>query len=229
MKNILIVDDEKDIRSALKIYLANDEYSFLECENGKEAIEILKSSNVALVILDIMMPILNGLETLATLREFSNVPVILLTAKSEDVDIIKGLNMGADDYIKKPFNPLEVIARVKSQLRRYVELGGSVKSENTLCVGGIILDDKQKEVAVDGEQVGLTPLEFDILKLLMSSEGTLFSPTEIYEKVWKDTSLGGENTVAVHVRHLREKIEIDPANPRYIKVVWGRGYKIDKK
>ena len=228
MYKILICDDEKDIVSALKIYLEAEGYETVLAYNGFEAINKLNETTINLVMLDIMMPECDGITALAKIRESSNVPVILLTAKSEDTDKILGLNVGADDYITKPFNPVEVIARVRSQLRRYMELGGSVKSNNGLCIGNIELDDSAKKVMVDGKAVSLTPTEFEILKFLMQNAGTVFSPKEIYRNVWNDEAYGAENTVAVHIRHLREKIEINPAEPRYLKVVWAHGYKMEK-
>lgn len=227
MYNILICDDEKDIVSALKIYLTNPDLRLLTAENGREALEILKTEDIHLILLDIMMPVMDGISAMIKIREMSNVPIILLTAKSEDTDKILGLNTGADDYITKPFNPVEVTARVRSQLRRYMQLGGRIKTES-LVIGGIELDDVEKKVTLDGEAVSLTPTEYEILKLLMENPGRVYSPKELYRKVWQDEPIGNESTVAVHIRHLREKIEIDPAEPRYLKVVWGRGYKIEK-
>ncbi|MBE5759719.1 MAG: response regulator transcription factor [Clostridiales bacterium] len=227
MYNILICDDEKDIVSALKIYLTNPDLRLLTAENGREALEILKTEDIHLILLDIMMPVMDGISAMIKIREMSNVPIILLTAKSEDTDKILGLNTGADDYITKPFNPVEVTARVRSQLRRYMQLGGRIKTES-LVIGGIELDDAEKKVTLDGEAVALTPTEYEILKLLMENPGRVYSPKELYRKVWQDEPIGNESTVAVHIRHLREKIEIDPAEPRYLKVVWGRGYKIEK-
>lgn len=228
MYNILVCDDEKDIVSALKIYLEPEGYRVLEAYNGQEALDILDREQVHLILLDIMMPKLDGISAVVKLREYSNVPVILLTAKSEDTDKVLGLNIGADDYITKPFNPLEVLARVRSQLRRYMRLGGSSSGESTLNIGGISLDDGSKDVTVDGEPVNLTPTEYEILKLLMNNPGRVFSPREIYKLVWKDEPYGAESTVAVHIRHLREKLEINPAEPRYIKAVWGQGYKMER-
>lgn len=228
MYNILICDDEPDIVSALKIYLGGQDYCLLEAANGREALSVLEQNEVSLVLMDIMMPVMDGMEAMVRIREKSNVPIILLTAKSEDTDKILGLNVGADDYITKPFNPVEVLARVKSQLRRYLQLGGGSEKRSCLSVGGIELDDRSKSVTLDGDAVSLTPTEFDILKLLMENPNQVFSPKELYSRVWKDAPLGSENTVAVHIRHLREKIEIDPANPRYIKVVWGQGYKLER-
>ena len=230
MYNILICDDDRDIVSALDIYLTSEGYRTLKAYDGAEALAVAERERVDLILLDVMMPQLDGIRTTAKLREHSNVPIILLTAKSEDADKILGLNIGADDYITKPFNPVEVIARVKSQLRRYTTLGGQSRDKrgNLLVNGGIAMDDAAKAVTVDGEPVSLTPLEYSILRLLLSHPGQVFSTSQIYEQVWNDPSLGSENTVAVHIRHLREKLEIDPANPRYLKVVWGLGYKMEK-
>ena len=227
MYNILICDDEADIRSALRIYLDGKDYNIVEAENGAQALEIIEKDEIHLLLMDIMMPVMDGITAAAKIREKSNVPIIFLSAKSEDSDKILGLNIGADDYITKPFNPVEVMARVRSALRRYTLLGGGKKRES-LCIGGIELDDGAKTVTLDGEAVSLTPTEFEILRLLMENAGQVFSPKEIYRRVWKDAPYGSENTVAVHIRHLREKIEIDPARPRYLKVVWGQGYKIEK-
>ncbi len=228
MYNILICDDEKDIVSALKIYLASAEYKTFEAYNGKDAVQLMQEQEIHLVLMDIMMPEMDGISAMVAIRQFSNVPVILLTAKSEDTDKILGLNVGADDYITKPFNPVEVLARVKSQLRRYTQLGSAVKRESMLRIGSIELDDEAKTVTVDGEVINLTRTEYEILKLLMQEPGKVFSSKLIYSKVWEDDPYGAENTVAVHIRHLREKIEINPAEPRYLKVVWGQGYKIEK-
>ncbi|MCH5338406.1 MAG: response regulator transcription factor [Acetatifactor sp.] len=228
MYHILICDDEQDIVNALKIYLNDSSYLLHEAHNGKEALEIVNREEIHLVLLDIMMPEMDGMEAMVKIREKSNVPIILLTAKSEDSDKVLGLNVGADDYITKPFNPVEVSARVKSQLRRYLQLGsGSIRPEVIRC-GGIELDDKEKRVMLDGEDVSLTPTEYEILKLLMENQGQVFSPREIYRRIWNDVPYGSENTVAVHIRHLREKLEINPAEPRYLKVVWGQGYKCEK-
>ncbi len=228
MYNILICDDEKDIVSALKIYLASDGYQIYEAYTGKEALDVMRKNEIHLILMDIMMPELDGIQAMVKIRENSNVPVILLTAKSEDNDKVLGLMVGADDYITKPFNPVEVQARVKSQLRRYMQLGGgNIKTKN-LVIGGIELDDAKKEVTLDGELVSLTPTEYDILKFLMEHPNEVYSPKQIYQKVWDDYPYGSENTVAVHIRHLREKIEYNPAEPRYLKVVWGQGYKIER-
>ena len=224
MVNILICDDEKDIVNALKIYLNDPDRRIFAAYNGEEALELLKREERHLVLLDIMMPVKDGIETLAEIRNSYNMPVILLTAKSEDSDKILGLNVGADDYITKPFNPLEVTARVNSQLRRYLKLGGGITREEMYVNGGIELDDRKKEVIVDGNVVSLTPKEYEILKFLMAHPDRVFSPKQIYSEIWKEDPYGAENTVAVHIRHLREKIEYDPAEPRYIKVVFGQGY-----
>lgn len=235
MYNILVCDDEADIRSALRVYLSGDEYSVFEAENGKEALEIIKKEEIHLLLMDIMMPVLDGITALAQLREDSNnIPVILLTSKSQDTDKILGLNAGADDYITKPFNPVEVIARIKSQLRRYMRFGGNneAQEKNDSAVirnGGLELDTNTKTVTRDGETVNLTPTEMMLLKFFMENLDNVYSPREIYRKVWKDDPFGAENTVTVHIRHLREKIEIDPAKPDYLKVVWGHGYKMEKK
>ena len=228
MANILICDDDRDIVSALAIYLSDPDYTLFRAYNGREAVEICAREEIHLVLLDIMMPVMDGITALAKIRETSNVPVILLTAKSEDTDKILGLNVGADDYITKPFNPLEVTARVRSQLRRFLKLGGGAVRPEAFAIGGIELNDRTKEVTVVGDPVSLTPKEYEILKLLMADPDRVFSPKEIYEQVWKEKPLGSENTVAVHIRHLREKIEIDPADPRYVKVIFGQGYKIGK-
>ena len=226
MHTILICDDEKDIVAALKIYLEAEGYRTLAAYSGAEALDILAREDVQLVLLDIMMPVMDGITAMAKLRQTSNVPVILLTAKSEDTDKVLGLNVGADDYITKPFNPVELLARVRSQLRRYLQLGGGAQREGRLAVGGVRLDDERKEVTLDGEPVSLTPTEFEILRLLMREPGKVFRPDAIYRAVWHEEPYGAESTVAVHIRHLREKLEIDPAEPRYIKAVWGQGYKI---
>ena len=228
MYNVLVCDDEKDIVSALKIYLASEGYQVFEAYNGREALEIMNRETMHLVLMDIMMPEMDGIQAMVKIREISNVPVILLTAKSEDTDKILGLTVGADDYITKPFNPVELQARVKSQIRRYMLLGsGNQQMEAKFSIGGIEMDDRAKEVTLDGEIVSLTRTEYDILKLLMEHPGEVYSPNQIYESVWKEDAFGTENTVAVHIRHLREKIEYNPAEPRYLKVVWGRGYKME--
>lgn len=229
MYNILICDDERDIVSALKIYLEAEGYGTVEAYNGNEALNAVKQNDIQLVLMDIMMPECDGITAMIKIREISNIPVILLTAKGEDTDKILGLNVGADDYITKPFNPVEVTARVRSQLRRYMQLGGGAKPESGgYSIGGIELNDKTKQVFAEGEEVSLTHTEFEILKLLMKNAGDVLSPKEIYEKVWSGDGYGSESTVAVHIRHLREKIEINPAEPRYLKVVWAHGYKFEK-
>ena len=229
MFNILVCDDERDIVSALQIYLESDGYKVFKAYNGKEAIDILSENEIHLILLDIMMPIMDGITAMVKIREQSNVPVILLTAKSEDTDKILGLNVGADDYITKPFNPVEMLARVRSQIRRYTKLGGnmSANSDSVLTIGGISLNDASKIVTVDGDTVSLTPTEYEILKLLMQNKGRVMSQKEIYESVRNELAFGAENTIAVHIRHLREKIEINPSEPRYIKVVWAHGYKFE--
>ncbi len=228
MPNILICDDERDIVRALKIYLSDPDYTLFEAYTGLEAIACLEREEIHLILMDIMMPELDGISAMAKIRTYSNVPIILLTAKSEDADKILGLNVGADDYITKPFHPLEVTARVRSQLRRYLLLGGGTSPAQSLVIGGIELCDAQKAVTVDGEPISLTPKEYEILKLLMSNPGRVYAPKEIYQLVWHERPYGSDNTVAVHIRHLREKLEIDPAQPRYIKVIFGQGYKIEK-
>ena len=229
MYHILLCDDEEDILYALKVYLQNPEYQFFEAHTGKEAVRIVKENMIDLVLMDIMMPEMDGLQALGEIRKISNVPVIFLTAKGEEMDKIVGLGEGADDYVTKPFNPMEVVARVKSHLRRYTLLGGSTAKNHVLRVGGIELNDERREVRVDGELISLTPTEYQILKLLMSHPGKVFPPGEIYTYVWKEENMvGSESTVAVHIRHLREKIEINPAEPRYLKVVWGQGYRMEE-
>lgn len=235
MYTILICDDELDIRAALRIYLSALGYQILEAENGEQALEILSREAVDLALVDIMMPVLDGIETTARIRRMSNIPVILLTAKSEDTDKVLGLNVGADDYVTKPFNPVELIARVQAQLRRYATLGGVERAAlggveraaHTLTVGDITLDDDTKMASVCGSSVSLTPTEFHILKLFMENPGKVISSAEIYSRIWNDAPYGTENVIAVHVRRLREKLEIDPGNPRYLKVVWGHGYKLE--
>ena len=227
MYTILVVDDEKDIVSALEIYLKAEGYRVLTAYNGREALSVAAREDVHLILMDIMMPVMDGLTAMAQLRQTSNVPVILLTAKGEDTDKVLGLNVGADDYITKPFNPVEMLARVRSQLPRYLHLGGGQVQPSTLVIGGICLDDNAKIVTVDGDTVSLTPKEYDILRFLMQNAGTVFSPSEIYSRVWDDMPLNASGAIAVHIRHLREKLEIDPSDPRYIKVVWGKGYKME--
>ena len=228
MYNVLICDDQPDIVSALKIYLKPEGYRLFEAYTGVEALEIVRKEDIHLVLLDIMMPKMDGITATSKIREFSNVPIILLTAKSETEDKVLGLNVGADDYITKPFVPVEVLARVRSQLRRYATLGSKPEeASGTLTIGNITLDDRTKAVLVDGEAVALTPTEYSILRLLMANPGKVFSTKELYESVWQEAALGSEGSVAVHIRHLREKIEINPSEPRYLKVVWGQGYKME--
>lgn len=228
MYNILICDDEKDIVEALSIYLEGEGYKVYKAYNGEEAVNITDTQQIHLVVMDIMMPKMDGITAMARIRKVNNVPIILLTAKGEDTDKILGLNVGADDYVTKPFNPVELIARVKAQLRRYITLGGSIQEgDDVLELNGIFLDNNAKEVTVDGEKITLTPTEFQILKLLMKSSGRVYSPKEIYREVWEEAAFGSEGTVAVHIRHLREKIEINPSEPRHLKVVWGQGYKLE--
>jgi DNA-binding response OmpR family regulator len=227
--NILVCDDDKEIVEAIEVYLKGEGYNILKCYSGLEAIETVENNEVHLIIMDIMMPEMDGIKATTKIRDIKNIPVIMLSAKSEEIDIVLGLNMGADDYITKPFNPLELIARVKSQLRRYTSLGGSVDNEksNFYNTGNLIIDDERKEITVDGELVKLTPVEYKILFFLTKNKGRVFSIDDIYEAVWNEPSFNPENTVAVHIRRIREKIEIDPKNPRYLKVVWGVGYKVE--
>lgn len=228
MYNVLICDDQPDIVNALKIYLKPEGYNLFTASTGREALEVVQDHDIHLILLDVMMPVMDGITAIAKIREFSNVPIILLTAKSETEDMVLGLNMGADDYITKPFVPVEVLARVRSQLRRYALLGSRPEQDsNLLCLGGISLDDRTKTVTVEGEPVSLTPTEYSILHLLMSNPGKVFSTKNLYESVWQEAALGSEGAVAVHIRHLREKIEINPSEPRYLKVVWGQGYKME--
>lgn len=228
MYNILICDDQPDIVNALKIYLTPEGYTLYEAFTGKEAVDIAKNNDIHLILLDVMMPVMDGITATAKIREFSNAPIILLTAKSETEDKVLGLNVGADDYITKPFIPVEVLARVRSQLRRYAQLGSRPEPNvGQLTVGGISLDDRAKAVTVDGETISLTPTEYAILRLLMQNPGKVFSTKVLYESVWQEAALGSEGAVAVHIRHLREKIEINPSEPRHLKVVWGQGYKLE--
>lgn len=232
MYKILICDDEPDIRSALSISLSGEGYEIYEAENGEQALEIINKENISLLLMDVMMPVMDGITALSKLRESSNIPVILLTAKGRDSDKVDGLNSGADDYITKPFVTVEVIARVRSHLRRYDRLGGAENAADRsgkLCNGGIEYDEKSKTVTVDGEPVSLTPTELQLLKFFLEHPGEVYSPQEIYRNVWNDDPFGSENTVTVHIRHLREKIEINPAKPDYLKVSWGHGYKMEKK
>ena len=231
MAKILVCDDDKEIVEAIEIYLTQDGHQVLEAYDGIEAVEILKRESVDLLIMDIMMPRMDGIRATLKIREKHNIPIIILSAKSEDADKILGLNIGADDYITKPFNPLELVARVKSHLRRYMQLGSTTikESEAIYTVGGLAINDDLKEVTVDGEQVKLTPIEYNILLLLVKHQGKVFSIDQIYENIWNENAVGVDNTVAVHIRHIREKIEINPKEPRYLKVVWGVGYKIEKQ
>ena len=231
MAKILVCDDDKEIVEAIEIYLTQDGHQVLEAYDGIEAVEILKKESVDLLIMDIMMPRMDGIRATLKIREKHNIPIIILSAKSEDADKILGLNIGADDYITKPFNPLELVARVKSHLRRYMQLGSTTikESEAVYTVGGLAINDDLKEVTVDGEPVKLTPIEYNILLLLVKHQGKVFSIDQIYENIWNDNAVGVDNTVAVHIRHIREKIEINPKEPRYLKVVWGVGYKIEKQ
>ena len=228
MYNILICDDQPDIVNALKIYLTPEGYKLFTASTGRQAVETVKNEDIHLVLLDIMMPEMDGITAAAKIREFSNVPIVFLTAKSETEDVVLGLNVGADDYITKPFVPVEVLARVRSHLRRYDKLGSRVpEGEDELTLGGITLNDRTKEVTVEGEPVALTPTEYSILRLLMTHPGKVYSTKALYEAVWQEAAFGSEGAVAVHIRHLREKIEINPSEPRYLKVVWGQGYKIE--
>ncbi len=226
--NILVCDDEKEIVEAIEIYLKNEGYTVFKAYNGAEALAVFDKADIQLVIMDIMMPVMDGIRATTKIREKYNIPVLMLSAKSEDTDKILGLNLGADDYVTKPFNPLELLARVKSLLRRYLSLGSFVPKTGVFKSGGLIVDDIAKEVRVDNEQVRLTPVEYKILKLLCENAGRVFSIDQIYEQVWNEPSFSPENTVAVHIRRIREKIEINPKEPKYLKVVWGIGYKIEK-
>ena len=228
MHSILICDDQPDIVNALKIYLTPEGYTLHTAHTGVQAVETVKNEEIDLVLLDIMMPVMDGITAAAKIREFSNVPIIFLTAKSETEDVVLGLNVGADDYITKPFIPVEVLARVRSHLRRYEKLGSrTTEAEDEVILGGITLNDRTKEVTVEGESVSLTPTEYSILRLLMTHPGKVYSTKALYEAVWQEAAFGSEGAVAVHIRHLREKIEINPSEPRYLKVVWGQGYKIE--
>ena len=227
--NILVCDDDREIAGAIEIYLRNEGYTVFKAFDGVQALDICRKENIHLIIMDVMMPKMDGIQATMRLREEKNIPIIMLSAKSEDYDKITGLNVGADDYMTKPFNPLELIARVKSQLRRYTRLGAMEgKSDSVFTTGGLVVDDERKTVTVDGEEVVLTPTEYGILKMLVREPGKVFSIEQIYEEVWNEPSYNSENTVAVHIRRIREKIEINPKNPRYLKVVWGIGYKIEK-
>ncbi len=229
MYNILVVDDEREITDAIEIYLTNQNYKVLKAYNGKEALDIFDKEDIHLIIMDIMMPVLDGADATMKIRQKSTVPIIMLSAKSEDMDKILGLNIGADDYVTKPFNPLELIARVNSNIRRYMSYSSTVtKKENVITIGSIELNDECKEVSVDGEAIKATPLEYKIIHLLMNNPNKVFSIQEIYEKVWEEPAYNAD-TVTVHIRRIREKIEIDPKNPKYLKVVWGIGYKFEKQ
>ena len=230
MAKILVCDDDKDIVEAIDIYLTQEGYEVLKAYDGDEAIKVLKRNEVDLLIMDVMMPRLDGIRATLKIRENMSLPIIILSAKSEDADKILGLNIGADDYMTKPFNPLELVARVKSQLRRYTQLGSTARSDNQseFRTGGLVIRDDLKEVTVDGEKVKLTPIEYNILLLLVKNQAKVFSINQIYENIWNEEAIGADNTVAVHIRHIREKIEINPKEPRYLKVVWGVGYKVEK-
>lgn len=230
MYNVLVCDDDREIVEAIEIYLSQEGYKVLKAYDGEEALKVLDREKVDLLIIDVMMPKLDGIRATLKIREKKNMPIIILSAKSDDADKILGLNVGADDYMTKPFNPLELTARVKSQLRRYTQLGSTIDKSNqaVYAVGGLSIDDEQKEVTVDGEPVRLTPIEYNILLLLVKNQGKVFSIDQIYESIWNEDAIGVDNTVAVHIRHIREKIEINPKEPRYLKVVWGVGYKIEK-
>ena len=230
MYNVLVCDDDREIVEAIEIYLSQEGYKVLKAYDGEEALKVLDREKVDLLIIDVMMPKLDGIRATLKIREKKNMPIIILSAKSEDADKILGLNVGADDYMTKPFNPLELTARVKSQLRRYTQLGSTIDKSNqaVYAVGGLSIDDEQKEVTVDGEPVRLTPIEYNILLILIKNQGKVFSIDQIYESIWNEDAIGVDNTVAVHIRHIREKIEINPKEPRYLKVVWGVGYKIEK-
>ena len=231
MANILICDDDKEIVDAIEIYLKNEGYKVYKAYDGEEAIRILNAEDIQLLIMDVMMPKLDGIHATLKIREYSSIPIIMLSAKTEDTDKILGLNVGADDYVSKPFNPLELIARVKSNLRRYTKLGNMSAPEesNAYRIGGLCMDDDTKEVTVDGEPVRLTPIEYSILLLLVKNPGRVYSIDQIYENIWNEAAIGADNTVAVHIRHIREKIEINPKEPKYLKVVWGVGYKVEKQ
>ena len=228
MYRILVCDDDRETVSSIRIFLNAEGYQTVCAYQGKECLDILRTQDIQLLILDVVMPGMDGIETLATLREWSNIPVIILSAKADDTDIIAGLNVGADDYMTKPYNPVELVARVKAQLRRYLQLGGGTVAGRPIKIGGLSLDETTKTVMVENKLVSLTPLEYEILSMLMKNAGKVYSPKEIYRTVWNETPMGAENAVAVHVRHIREKIEADPAEPRYLKVVWGKGYKINE-
>ena len=229
MYNVLVCDDEKDIVSALRIYLSGEDYRVFEAANGREAVETVKNNEIHLILMDVMMPMMDGIAATAALREITNAPILMLTAKGESADKILGLNVGADDYITKPFDPAEVLARVRSHLRRYTRLGAQPQEEEkkVYTVGPVTLDEEAVAVTVDGDPVTLTPIEYNILRLLISHPGRIYSSSQIYEQVWNENAVGADNAVSVHIRHLRQKIEIDPSEPRYLKVVWGLGYKME--
>ena len=227
MYNILICDDQPDIVNALKIYLSTEDYQLFAAFDGVQAVETVRREDIHLILMDIMMPKMDGIMALRQIRKFSNIPIILLTAKSETPDMVEGLNAGADDYITKPFVPAEVLARVRSHLRRYAHLGSRADTADELTVGAVTVNDMTKTVTVDGEPVALTPIEYSILRLLIANPGKVYSTKALYEAVWQETAIGSEGSVAVHIRHLREKIELDPSEPRYLKVVWGQGYKLE--
>ena len=230
METILVCDDDREIVEAIDIYLTQEGYKVLKAYDGIEALEVLKNNEVHLLVIDVMMPKLDGLRATLKIRQESSIPIIILSAKSEDADKILGLNVGADDYVPKPFNPLELTARVKSQLRRYTKLGNKTAVNDLIYqAGGLVINDELKEVTVDGEHVKLTPIEYNILLLLVKNQGKVFSINQIYESIWNEEAIGADNTVAVHIRHIREKIEVNPKDPRYLKVVWGVGYKIEKQ
>ncbi|MCD8123628.1 MAG: response regulator transcription factor [Lachnospiraceae bacterium] len=229
-QTILVCDDDREIVEAIEIYLSQEGYHVLKAYDGEEALEILRREEVHLIILDIMMPKLDGMRATLRVREISSIPIILLSARSEESDKILGLNMGADDYVTKPFSPLELVARVRSQLRRYTQLGGCTEgAEHVYRTGGLTVDDERKEVTMEGEPVKLTPIEYNILLFLIKNAGKVFSIEQIYENIWNEQAVGVDNTVAVHIRHIREKIEINPKDPQYLKVVWGIGYKLEKR
>ena len=226
--NVLVVDDEDEIRDAIEIYLKNEGIRVFKAKDGIDGLMVLEEEDIHLIIMDIMMPKMDGIKATFKIRESKNIPIIMLSAKSEDTDKILGLNVGADDYVTKPFNPMELVARVKSQLRRFINLGNYEQREEEINANGLILNTNTKMVTVDGEEIRLTPIEYKILRLLMENRGRVFSIEEIYEKVWKEPYFNSDNTVAVHIRRIREKIEINPGDPKYLKVVWGIGYKIEK-
>lgn len=232
MYNILVCDDEKEIVDAIEIYLVQEGFRVLKAYDGEQALEVLKNEEVHLLLLDLMMPKLDGIHAIMKIRQESSIPIIILSAKTQDTDKVLGLNLGADDYVAKPFNPLELIARVKSQIRRYTNFGSASQqepeSEKVYKTGGLVINDDRKEVTVDGEPVKLTRIEYNILLFLVQNQGKVFSIDQIYEQIWKEEAFGADNTVTVHIRHIREKIEIDPKNPKYLKVIWGVGYKVEK-